>query len=641
MKKLILLALGLTSGTLFAQSCFSSGDGTDGGYIASSNTTLAGGTYNFSSFTINPGVTVSVTGAAPLVIYCTGAVTIDGVLAANGGNGANGVTYTNGGIGGIGVAGGGNGGDGSFASGSGPLPGLDGDNTGGVGNAGGAWSGGGGAGYAAAGGVSGNPSGGFAGPVYGTADLSGMLSGSGGGGGSGGYDCGAGGGGAGGGLIVINGNSIVISAVGAIQCNGGNGGSDDAGNCGGGGGGSGGSIWIASPSITNDGAISATGGTGGASNVSGNPYYGIGGNGSEGRIRIDVTGSVNGSGGITPVAGLVSSILSVTQGTIISSCSGSTDGSATVVPSGGTGPYTYLWSIGDTTNTINNLAPGTYDCVVTDQAGCEVTVNSIVVPALSTSSFSQTVSMCNGESYTVGANTYIASGSYLDTLTNAVGCDSIITTNLTVLPALSSSQTVSICAGETFTVGDSTYSTNGTHVTTLTSVIGGCDSTVTTNLTVAAALDVNLTINQGVLQVAESGATYQWLDCDNNNIPISLATSQNYTPTVNGIYAVEVTENGCTDTSDCQNYNLIGLAENPVSSVTLYPNPTTDQFTLLLNGVAVSRISVVDATGRMVMEIDEVSGNELTLDLKNEQTGLYFVQLQVGNDLQTLRVIKE
>ena len=689
MKNQLLLAMVLSSGTIFAQ-CFSTGTGADGGYVASSNTTLAGGTYNYSSFTIDPGVTVSVTGTAPLVINCTGAVTINGTLSASGGNGADGVTYTSGGIGGIGVAGGGNGGNGSFSSPSGPLPGTAGGNTGGAGNAGGSWSGGGGAGYAAAGGASGNPGGGFAGVAYGMTDLSGLWSGSGGGGGSGGYDCGAGGGGAGGGLIIINAGSIVIDAAGAILSNGGNGGTDGTGNCGGGGGGSGGSIWIASPTITNEGTISAIGGTGGASNVSGSPYFGTGGNGSDGRIRVDVNGSVNGSGMITPVAGFTTSLLAVTEGTIVPTCSGQYNGSAAVVTTGGTSPYTYQWSNGAISNPNPNLAAGTYHCVVTDQVGCTTDVY-LVVPAIATASFSQTFSVCNGESITVGANTYTTSGTYQDVFTSAAGCDSTVTTNLTVLPALSSSQTVSVCAGESITVGASTYSTSGTHVTILTSAggcdstvttnltvlpalsssqtvsvcagesvtigdstystsgtyqttltsIDGCDSTVTTNLTVAGAIDVALTVNQGVLHVAESGATYQWLDCDNNNIPISLATNQNYTPTVNGIYAVEVTVGGCSDTSDCENYNLIGVDENPISSVSLYPNPTTGQFTLSLNGVEVSRISVVDAAGRIVTVIDEVAGNELTVDLKNEQPGLYFVQLQVGNDFQTLRIIKE
>lgn len=630
--------MGLVSGTLFAQTCFTTGDGTDGAYLASSTTTLAGGTYNYSSFTIDSGVIVSVTGTAPLVIYCTGVVTINGTLSATGGNGANGVTFTSGGNGGIGVAGGGNGGAGSFSSPSGPLPGIDGSNTGGVGNAGGAWSGGGGAGYAANGGTSGNPSGGFAGTSYGAADLSGLWSGSGGGGGSGGYDCGAGGGGAGGGLIVINANSIVIGASGSVESNGGNGGTDGTGNCGGGGGGSGGSIWIASPSITNDGTISAIGGTGGSSMVAGSPYYGTGGNGSDGRIRIDSNSPVNGSGSVTPVAGFTTSFLAVAEGTIVPTCSGMYNGSAAVVASGGSGPYTYMWSNGGISNPIPNLGGGTYHCVVTDQVGCTTDIY-LVVPVIAPTS-SQTLSVCAGGAITVGANTYTTSGTYQDVLTNAAGCDSTVTTNLTVLPALSSSQTLSVCAGETVTVGASTYSTSGTYQDLFTS-IDGCDSTVTTNLTVASPIDVTVTINQGILQVAESVATYQWLNCDNNNSPISLATNQNYTPTANGNYAVEVTVNGCTDTSDCQNYNLIGLSENTATNISLYPNPTTGQFTISLNGATVNRVSVTDATGRMVLIMDAISNNELIVNLKNEQPGLYFVQLQVGNDLQTIRVIKE
>lgn len=60
-----------------------------------------------------------------------------------------------------------------------------------------------------------------------------------------------------------------------------------------------------------------------------------------------------------------------------------------------------------------------------------------------------------------------------------------------------------------------------------------------------------------------------------------------------------------------------------------------------MNDVAVSRISIVDAAGRIVLVMVEVAGNELPIDLKNEQPGLYFVQLQVGDDLQTIKVIKE
>lgn len=301
MKTIILLIAVSFPALNFAQ-CWDGGSGADGAFHATVDTSVVGATYNFTSVTIDAGVTVSITGNNPLEIYCQGATIIDGTLTVSGGNGSDGVTYTSGGIGGIGVAGGMNGGDGSFASGSGPLNGTDGLNSGGLNTKGAGWSGGGGAGYASAGTNSGGV-GGFGGPIYGDAILSTFTAGSGGGGGSGGYDCGAGGGGAGGGIILLYTNSLSIGLAGQILANGGNGGSDGTGNCGGGGAGSGGTIYISTVTMINDGLISATGGMGGASQIPNSPYFGIGGNGSEGRIRVDHTYAITGAGALSPVAG--------------------------------------------------------------------------------------------------------------------------------------------------------------------------------------------------------------------------------------------------------------------------------------------------------------------------------------------------
>ncbi len=54
------------------------------------------------------------------------------------------------------------------------------------------------------------------------------------------------------------------------------------------------------------------------------------------------------------------------------------NGSATSAPSGGTAPYTYLWSTGATTATINNLNSGTYTVTVTDSHTC-TTTGSVVI----------------------------------------------------------------------------------------------------------------------------------------------------------------------------------------------------------------------------------------------------------------------
>lgn len=60
-------------------------------------------------------------------------------------------------------------------------------------------------------------------------------------------------------------------------------------------------------------------------------------------------------------------------------CFGDTDGTATVFPEGGTPPYTYAWSDGQTTQQAIDLAPGDYTVDVIDDIGCICTSNIITI----------------------------------------------------------------------------------------------------------------------------------------------------------------------------------------------------------------------------------------------------------------------
>ncbi|MCC6600034.1 MAG: hypothetical protein IT223_05090 [Crocinitomicaceae bacterium] len=288
------------------------GTGADGAYTANSNTTLTGGTYNFTTFTIAAGVTVRGTGSTPIEINCTGAVSISGTLDASGYDGMSGRRMTDsfgcgsydypnnagssanpaggaGGPGGFAGANGASGGNG--ATGSGPGPGTGGFSVNGSGGGGGFGSNG----------LNGNGGGGTGGSAYGDTQLSTLQGGSGGGAGAGFTanmnDGGAGGGG--GGTVKISSPDITINSGGSILANGGGGGGGD----GAGGGGAGGAIWLSTGTFTNLGSVQADGGDGGCASPYGNP----GGNGGSGRIRLDYSSATLG-GSISPLPGYTGSL---------------------------------------------------------------------------------------------------------------------------------------------------------------------------------------------------------------------------------------------------------------------------------------------------------------------------------------------
>ncbi len=89
--------------------------------------------------------------------------------------------------------------------------------------------------------------------------------------------------------------------------------------------------------------------------------------------------------------------LSLDFQSMMTTCSDSQDGSATAEPTGGTPPYTYLWSDGQTSQTAVNLPQGTYQLTVTDANGC-VTEGEVVVesPSALELLLSANSTLCNG-----------------------------------------------------------------------------------------------------------------------------------------------------------------------------------------------------------------------------------------------------
>src|SRR5690606_13083290 len=89
-------------------------------------------------------------------------------------------------------------------------------------------------------------------------------------------------------------------------------------------------------------------------------------------------------------------VITITETVVDATCVAE-NGSISVTASGGTEPYTYLWSNGATTQSITDLAAGSYTVTVTDANGCTaegtytvgtedvvITVSAVAVDAVCT-----------------------------------------------------------------------------------------------------------------------------------------------------------------------------------------------------------------------------------------------------------------
>lgn len=155
-------------------------------------------------------------------------------------------------------------------------------------------------------------------------------------------------------------------------------------------------------------------------------------------------------------------------------------------------------------------------------------------------------------------------------------------------------------------------------------------------------VDTSVTQSGLTLTANAAGATFQWIDCDNNNSVIAGETGQSFTATANGNYAVELTENGCVDTSTCVNIANVGIIESSFGNALLiYPNPTSGNFSIDLGARYKSSIvSITDISGRLIDSRTINQSEILKLSIEGPR-GIYIVSVQAGDNKAIIRLVKE
>ncbi|MEZ4938614.1 MAG: gliding motility-associated C-terminal domain-containing protein [Crocinitomicaceae bacterium] len=153
----------------------------------------------------------------------------------------------------------------------------------------------------------------------------------------------------------------------------------------------------------------------------------------------------------------------------------------------------------NTTGAFGGLGAGNYYVVVSN-GNCTTTGSNLSIIDQTTSS-SNTINeqVCVGSSFTFAdgtTQTINSATSYVSTLTNSIGCDSIITQNVTVVQPIITIIDTSICEGGNYTsIGDAANFVNVLSSFQHTSVVQGsgiCYDTIIENVTVIPGASVNL-----------------------------------------------------------------------------------------------------------------------------------------------------
>jgi hypothetical protein len=282
-------------------------------------------------------------------------------------------------------------------------------------------------------------------------------------------------------------------------------------------------------------------------------------------------------------------------------------------------------------------ASGIYQDTLLTIDGCDSVLSINLTITNSTNNF---IAPSACDSYVSPSGVILTStGLYQDTLVNSIGCDSIISIDLTINSPSSGVVDASACDSYTSPSGSNIWTSSGTYQDTIVNVVG-CDSVMTINLTIDT-VDTGVSQNNATLTADEVGATYQWLDCENGFAVITNETNQTFIPTANGNYAVAITKGACVDTSACFAISTVGIYEQAFgANIQMYPNPTTGSLQIVLDKTFANlKVKVRTIEGKLIdnFEVDNQQNIELEL---TGAAGIYMVELEHQGGRMVAKVVK-
>lgn len=362
------------------------------------------------------------------------------------------------------------------------------------------------------------------------------------------------------------------------------------------------------------------------------------------------------------------------------------DGQAIVTSLGGTPPFQYFWSSGDTGTNVSSLPSGFVDVIIIDALGCRDTATlNLTAPDSILIDLDKGGVTCKGSSngfaqlnVSGGTPPYnynwsnglkrqninnIPPGNYSVTVTDDDGCTANKTIDIvqvpilrsqldSVQPAMCSENAGSATVSGTGGLAPLTYNwPGGLTGRTQTGLAGGTyevtvvDDAGCENLTTVEVpeVDLGVTFDRPTFYANLDNAFYQWYDCD-NDILISGETFQDFTPENPGNYAVIISYENCTDTSGCHYVAYTSAEDHRAGSseVNVYPNPNSGQFNIAFDGeAAMARLEIFDLNGRLLHSREIQNAGEGYVYQVNDRlaSGMYIIKVTQKEETSLHRVI--
>jgi len=296
-----------------------------------------------------------------------------------------------------------------------------------------------------------------------------------------------------------------------------------------------------------------------------------------------------------------------------------------------------------------NTAGIYYDSLQTIN-GCD----SILSTTLSVNpifSSNQNDAICQGDSLLIYGSYQNTSAIYYDSLQTINGCDSIFSTTLNVNPIFSSNQNNSICQGDSVLLYGIYQNTAGIYYDSL-QTINGCDSIFSTTLTINTLPSASLaSFNPDTLCDNASAVALPTGSPTGGNYSGNGVIGGNFDPSIAGIGTHDIIYT-YTDGNSCINSDTtfvtidVCTGINNVSTdfgIIIYPNPSTGQFTIEkpndLNKEV--QIKLLDANSKLILEkVIPIGKQKVKMDIRNYSKGIYYLHLIIEDEQFVKQILK-